>query len=162
MDEDHDMLFKIVLIGDSGVGKSNIMSRYIRDEFKHDSKATIGVEYSSKKYEYNGTIVKAQIWDTAGQERYRSLISSYYKGARGALLVYDVGQMASFENIDTWIIELKQMADQNVVILLIGNKCDLIDERQVTAELGEEKAKLHSIYFLIRYCIFGNFCLFEY
>lgn len=147
-DEEYDMIFKVVLIGDSGVGKSNIMSRYLKDEFSIETKTTVGVEFGAKKLELNGMSIKAQIWDTAGQERYKSITNAYYKGAKGALLVFDITRKESFDNVDRWIAELKNNGDADVTIVLIGNKCDLENERQVTRELAQEKAKQYSyIYF---------------
>ncbi|KAA8545450.1 hypothetical protein F0562_020234 [Nyssa sinensis] len=98
-DEEYDYLFKVVLIGDSGVGKSNLLSRFTRNEFCLESKSTIGVEFATRTLQVEGRTVKAQIWDTAGQERYRAITSAYYRGALGALLVYDVTKPTTFENV---------------------------------------------------------------
>eukprot|EP00919_Chromeraceae_sp_WS-2016_P074378 GHVR01175998.1.p1 GENE.GHVR01175998.1~~GHVR01175998.1.p1 ORF type:complete len:217 (+),score=39.16 GHVR01175998.1:36-686(+) len=136
-DDDYDYLFKIVLIGDSGVGKSNLLSRFTRDEFNLESKSTIGVEFATKSVTITNQVVKAQIWDTAGQERYRAITSAYYRGAVGALLVYDISKRSSFENIDRWLKELRDHASANIVVLLVGNKCDLHHLRMVG---GEEAA----------------------
>lgn len=100
-------LFKIVIIGDSAVGKSNLLSRYARNEFNPHSKATIGVEFQTQSIEIDGKEVKAQIWDTAGQERFRAVTSAYYRGAFGALLVYDISRRPTFESIPRWLDELK-------------------------------------------------------
>ena len=139
--EDYDTIFKIVIVGDSGVGKTNLITRYLKNDFKPETKATIGVEFSDKKYIYKNKTIKVQIWDTAGQERYRSLTSMYYKGAKGAIFVYDISSKNSFENIDKWLIEMKKTADENIKIILIGNKCDLIDKREVKEDDGKIKAK---------------------
>ena len=96
----YDMIFKIVLIGDTSVGKTNILSKYLTDEFDPESKATVGVEFGTKNFKIENNIVKVQIWDTAGQERYRSITNAYYKGAKGALLVYDITNKKSFDNLD--------------------------------------------------------------
>ena len=120
--EDYDTIFKIVIVGDSGVGKTNLITRYLKNDFKPETKATIGVEFSDKKYIYKNKTIKVQIWDTAGQERYRSLTSMYYKGAKGAIFVYDISSKNSFESIDKWLIEMKKTADENIKIILIGNK----------------------------------------
>jgi Ras-related protein Rab-11A len=144
----YDMIFKIVLIGDASVGKTNILSKYLNDEFDPNSKATVGVEFATKNFTIEENVVKAQIWDTAGQERYRSITSAYYKGAKGCLLVYDITRKASFETIDRWISELKSTSENNLTIILIGNKCDLENERQVTKIEGEEKAKYHNMAFI--------------
>ena len=139
--EDYDTIFKIVIVGDSGVGKTNLITRYLKNDFKPETKATIGVEFSDKKYIYKNKNIKIQIWDTAGQERYRSLTSMYYKGAKGAIFVYDISSKNSFENIDKWLIEMKKTADENIKIILIGNKCDLIEKREVKEDDGKIKAK---------------------
>lgn len=141
LDEDYDVIYKIIIIGDSGVGKSNILSMYLRNEFKQDSKSTVGVEFGAKKLTINNTTIKAQIWDTAGQERYRSITSTYYKGSKGCFIVYDITQNSTFESVDRWYNEMKKTADPNISIILVGNKCDLDSQRQVSKEAGEEKAK---------------------
>ena len=106
-EQSEDYLFKVVLIGDSAVGKSNLLSRYARNEFNNNSKATIGVEFQTQSMEIEGKEVKAQIWDTAGQERFRAVTSAYYRGAVGALIVYDISRRQTFENVNRWLDELK-------------------------------------------------------
>ena len=141
MEEDnYEMMFKVVLVGDSFVGKTNIMSKYLKNEFHEDSKATVGVEFGSKQFNVEGHSIKAQIWDTAGQERYKAITSAYYKGAKGAFVVYDITRKSSFESIDKWVSDLTAAADKKLTIVVIGNKCDLEDQRQITKEQGEEKA----------------------
>ncbi|KAL6529690.1 Ras-related protein Rab-11B [Orobanche gracilis] len=147
-DDDYDYLFKLVLIGDSGVGKSNLLSRFARNEFSLESKSTIGVEFATRSIRVNDKIVKAQIWDTAGQERYRAITSAYYRGAVGALLVYDVTRHVTFENVERWLKELRDHTDQNIVIMLVGNKADLRHLRAVSAEDGQAFAKNEKICFL--------------
>ena len=164
----------VVIIGDSGVGKSNLLSRFTRNEFHLDSKSTIGVEFATRSISHDGKIIKAQIWDTgalplllllplplvlpwpgsagqcggrasgacaclaelvlrsaslparaAGQERYRAITSAYYRGAVGALLVYDISKRLTFENVERWLKELRTHADPSIVVMLVGNKCDL-------------------------------------
>ncbi|CAI0440143.1 unnamed protein product [Linum tenue] len=105
-DNADDYLFKIVLIGDSAVGKSNLLARFARDEFYPNSKSTIGVEFQTQKMDFDGKEVKAQIWDTAGQERFRAVTSAYYRGAVGALVVYDISRRQTFESIGRWLNEL--------------------------------------------------------
>ncbi len=144
-DDDFDLIFKIVLIGDSGVGKSNILSRYIRDEFSIETKSTVGVEFGGKVIKIKGNTIKAQIWDTAGQERYKSITNAYYKGAKGALVVFDITRRDTFNNVDRWIGELKSNAENDVSIILIGNKTDLEDQRQVSLEEAKSKAEHHSL-----------------
>ncbi|KIK94401.1 hypothetical protein PAXRUDRAFT_828033 [Paxillus rubicundulus Ve08.2h10] len=130
----YDFLFKVVLIGDSGVGKSNLLSRFTRNEFNLDSKSTIGVEFATRSINVDGKTVKAQIWDTAGQERYRAITSAYYRGAVGALLVYDISKHATYVNVTRWLKELRDHADSNIVIMLVGNKSDLKHLRAVPTE----------------------------
>ena len=144
----YDMIFKIVLIGDSSVGKTNILSKYISDEYDPDTQATIGVELSTKNYTFDNNEVKVQIWDTAGQEKYRSITSSYYKGAHGCLLVYDITRKATFENIDKWLAEIKLSSNNEINMVLIGNKCDLEDKREVSIEEAQNKAKLLNMAFM--------------
>lgn len=105
-EDGEEYLFKIVLIGDSAVGKSNLLSRYARNEFNTNSKATIGVEFQTQSVDINGKEVKAQIWDTAGQERFRAVTSAYYRGALGALVVYDISRRSTFDSVQKWLEEL--------------------------------------------------------
>jgi small GTP-binding protein len=120
-----------VLVGDSGVGKSNIISRFTKNEFNLESKTTIGVEFATKVVEIEGRQLKVQIWDTAGQERYRSMASAYYRGAVGALLVYDITRASSFENLEKWLKELKNYGNEDMVCLMVGNKSDLKQYRSL-------------------------------
>ncbi|KAK6790248.1 hypothetical protein RDI58_014048 [Solanum bulbocastanum] len=143
-----DYLFKIVLIGDSAVGKSNLLARFARDEFYPNSKSTIGVEFQTQKININGKEVKAQIWDTAGQERFRAVTSAYYRGAVGALLVYDISRRLTFDNIGRWLNELQTHSDMNVVIILVGNKSDLKDAREVTTAEGKALAEAKGLFFI--------------
>jgi small GTP-binding protein len=147
-EDNYDMILKLVLIGDSFVGKTNIMSKYLKNEFHEDSKATVGVEFGSKKFEIEGVSIKAQIWDTAGQERYKSITNAYYKGSKGAFIVYDITRKETFDSVDKWISDLKQSGDKKITILLIGNKNDLDNQRQISKEQGEEKAKSFGVAFL--------------
>ena len=147
-DENYEMMFKVVLVGDSFVGKTNIMSKYIKNEFHEDSKATVGVEFGSKQFTVEGHTIQAQIWDTAGQERYKAITSAYYKGARGAFIVYDITRKQSFESVEKWVNDVTAVADKNITIILIGNKSDLEDQRQVTKEQGQDKANKLEIAFM--------------
>ncbi|XP_077224139.1 ras-related protein RABA2a-like [Tasmannia lanceolata] len=147
-DEEYDYLFKVVLIGDSGVGKSNLLSRFTRNEFCLESKSTIGVEFATRTVQVEGKTVKAQIWDTAGQERYRAITSAYYRGALGALLVFDVTKPTTFENISRWLKELRDHADSNIVIMLIGNKTDLKHLRGVATEDAQSFAEKEGLSFI--------------
>ncbi|CAM8979019.1 unnamed protein product [Rhodiola kirilowii] len=143
-----DYVFKVVLIGDSAVGKSQILARFSRNEFSLDSKATIGVEFQTRTLMIQQKSVKAQIWDTAGQERYRAVTSAYYRGAVGAMLVYDITKRQSFDHIPRWLEELRAHADKNIVIILIGNKCDLESQRAVPTEDAKEFAQKERLFFL--------------
>ncbi|XP_016481187.1 ras-related protein RABA5a-like [Nicotiana tabacum] len=143
-----DYLFKIVLIGDSAVGKSNLLARFARDEFYPNSKSTIGVEFQTQKMDINGKEVKAQIWDTAGQERFRAVTSAYYRGAVGALLVYDISRRLTFDSIGRWLNELTTHSDMNVVTILVGNKSDLKDAREVTTAEGKALAEAKGLFFI--------------
>ena len=156
-DEDnYEMMFKVVLVGDSFVGKTNIMRKYLKDEFHEDSKATVGVEVGSKQFTIEGHSIKAQIWDTAGQERYKAITSAYYKGAKGAFVVYDITRKSSFESIDKWVNDLTAAADKKITIVVIGNKSDLEDQRQIPKEKGEEKAAKLEVAFLETSALSGD------
>ncbi|KAI4343211.1 hypothetical protein MLD38_027740 [Melastoma candidum] len=143
-----DYLFKIVLIGDSAVGKSNLLARFARDEFYPNSKSTIGVEFQTQKMDIDGKGIKAQIWDTAGQERFRAVTSAYYRGAVGALLVYDISRRQTFESIGRWLNELHIHSDMNVVTVLVGNKMDLKDTREVTTAEAKSVAEEQGLFFI--------------
>ncbi|KAE9450011.1 hypothetical protein C3L33_18089, partial [Rhododendron williamsianum] len=143
-----DYVFKVVLIGDSAVGKSQILARFARNEFSLDSKATIGVEFQTRTLVIQHKSVKAQIWDTAGQERYRAVTSAYYRGAVGAMLVYDITKRQTFEHIPRWLEELRAHADKNIVIILIGNKTDLENLRAVPTEDAKEFAEKEGLFFM--------------
>ncbi|RRT46370.1 hypothetical protein B296_00053577 [Ensete ventricosum] len=199
-DDDYDYLFKLVLIGDSGVGKCNLLSRFTRNEFNLESKSTIGVEFATRSITVDGKILKAQIWDTAGQERclllpdiypfpgsqrvvfdpesmksdlfsmfnlwslvyrlqfaqkisrsmnmYRAITSAYYRGAVGALLVYDVTIHTTFENVSRWLRELKDHTDPNIIVMLIGNKSDLRHLVAVPTADGKAYAERESLNFM--------------
>ena len=136
------------MVGDTAVGKSNLITRYIQNEFFQESKTTVGAEFVTKEVTLeNGDIIKTQIWDTAGQERFRAITTAYYKDAAGALLVYDVTQYETFSHIQTWLKELKENADPASVVMLIGNKCDLEDAREVRTEEAQEFASKYDLFF---------------
>jgi len=147
-DDEYDYLFKVVLIGDSGVGKSNLLSRFTRNEFNLESKSTIGVEFATRSIQCDGKTIKAQIWDTAGQERYRAITSAYYRGAVGALLVYDIAKQITFDNVERWLNELRDHADSSIVIMLVGNKSDLRHLRAVSTEVAASFAEKNSLSFI--------------
>ena len=152
----YNMLFKIVLIGESSVGKTNILSKYLNNEFNPNSKATVGVEFGTINQTIDNNIVKIQIWDTAGQERYRSITSAYYKGAKGSLIVYDITRRSSFDSIDKWMTDLKANCDEKISVILIGNKTDLEEQREVTKEEGHQKAELYKLAFMETSALNGN------
>jgi len=147
-DDEYDYLFKVVLIGDSGVGKSNLLSRFTRNEFNLESKSTIGVEFATRSIQVDGKTIKAQIWDTAGQERYRAITSAYYRGAVGALLVYDIAKHLTYENVERWLRELRDHADTNIVIMLVGNKSDLRHLRAVPTDEAKAFAEKNNLSFI--------------
>lgn len=147
-EEGEEYLFKIVVIGDSAVGKSNLLSRFARDEFDQNSKATIGVEFQTQVVQVDGKEVKAQVWDTAGQERFRAVTSAYYRGAVGALLVYDITRRPTFDSIKRWLDELNTHCDTTVARMLVGNKCDLEDIRDVSVEEGKNFAEEEGLFFI--------------
>lgn len=149
IDFEYDYLYKIILIGDSSVGKSSLLTRYARPELSIDNMSTtIGVEFATKTIKILDKNIKLQIWDTAGQERYRAITSAYYRGAAGAIIVYDVNKMETFKNIRRWIAELKDYANNDIIITLIGNKSDLTNDREVSLEEGKKLAKDYQVSFL--------------
>ncbi|OWF38718.1 ras-related protein Rab-11A-like [Mizuhopecten yessoensis] len=148
MDDGFDYLCKVVLMGDSGVGKSNLLSRLTRNVFNLDSKNTIGVEVATRNTHVDGKTMKAQIWDTAGQERFRAITSAYYRGAVGALLVYDIAHRQTFENVERWLKELRDHADNNIVIMLVGNKSDLRHLRAVPTDEAKAFAEKNNMSFI--------------
>ena len=155
-EENYEMMFKVVLVGDSSVGKTNIMSKYLKNEFHEDSKATVGVEFGVKNFKIENNIVKVQIWETAGEERYRSITNAYYKGAKGSLLIYDITNKKSFENIEKWISDLKANTGDNISMILLGNKTDLEEKRAVSIEEGKNKAEFYNITFMETSAFNGN------
>ncbi|XP_069041543.1 ras-related protein Rab-25b [Lepisosteus oculatus] len=147
-DEDYNFVFKVVLIGESGVGKSNLLSRFTKNEFNHDSRTTIGVEFSTRTVQINRLTIKAQIWDTAGLERYRAITSAYYRGAVGALLVYDISKHLTYESVERWLKELYDHADPHIVVMLVGNKTDLSSLRAVPTEEARDFAEKRGLLFM--------------
>ncbi|KAL0097527.1 rab11 protein [Phycomyces blakesleeanus] len=147
-DDEYDYLFKVVLIGDSGVGKTNLLGRFTRNEFNLESKSTIGVEFATRSIQVDNKVIKAQIWDTAGQERYRAITSAYYRGAVGALLVYDISKHSTYESVGRWLKELRDHADSNIVIMLVGNKSDLRHLRAVPTDDAKQFAAENGLSFV--------------
>ncbi len=132
-----EMIFKIIIVGDLSSGKTNIVTQYISHKFVQDSQPTIGVEMFNKDFQINEDKVSAQIWDTAGQEKYNALTSSYYKGAKGALVVYDITQESTFLKVEQFVKDLREKSDKNVYMILVGNKIDLEENRKVSKEEGK-------------------------
>jgi len=143
----YDFLIKLLLIGDSGVGKSCLLLRISDDSFTTSFITTIGIDFKIKTIELDGKRIKLQIWDTAGQERFRTITTAYYRGAMGILLVYDVTDEASFNNIRNWIRNIEQHAADNVDKILIGNKCDMVREKVVDSSRGQALADEYGIKF---------------
>ncbi|XP_034252966.1 ras-related protein Rab-4B [Thrips palmi] len=148
MSESYDYLFKFLVIGSAGAGKSCILHQFIESKFKDNSSHTIGVEFGSKIVKVGGKSVKLQIWDTAGQERFRSVTRSYYRGAAGALLVYDITSRDSFNALSNWLRDARSLAGPNIVILLVGNKKDLDAKREVTFLEASKFAQENELIFL--------------
>lgn len=146
--EEYDYLYKIVLSGDSGVGKSCLISRFTKNEFNAESKSTIGVEFFTKNVTVDDKIIKVQVWDTAGQERYRAVTSAYYRGAVGALMTYDITKWRSFNNMQRWLTELKELSTLDVVLMLVGNKSDLTHLRSVSVKDAQDFADQNQMLFI--------------
>jgi len=146
--QQYSYLFKFIIIGDEAVGKTCLLLQFTDKRYRTSHQVTVGVEFGSRTVEIAGRPVKLQCWDTAGQDRFRSIIRSYYRGAAGALLVYDITRRDSFEHITTWLTEARGNADPDLVITLVGNKCDKSSERQVSYEEGHAFAHHHGLYFL--------------
>lgn len=143
-----DYLYKILLIGDSSVGKTSVLLRYIDGKFDPESRSTIGVDFKVATLDVGGKNVKLQLWDTAGQETFRTIVSSYYRGAHGVIFVYDITAEQTFNSVERWLTEATSNLRQKVPMLLIGNKADLQDQRQIQTERGAKFAAEHSMDFL--------------
>ena len=144
----YDYLFKLLLIGDSGVGKTCILFRFSEDAFNSSFISTIGIDFKIRTIELDEKKIKLQIWDTAGQERFRTITTAYYRGAMGILLVYDITQAKSFANIKTWIKNIEEHASGDVEKMIIGNKCDMNDKRAISTEDGQKLANEYSVPFM--------------
>ena len=146
--EDSDIIFKILMLGDSEVGKSCFLMRYSDNVFVENYITTIGLDYKLKTIKLDsGKVIKVQLWDTAGQDKYRTIAKNYYKGSHGILLLYDITKISSFENIREWIQDIRQEVSPKSIIFLIGNKIDLTDQRKLSKEQGEELAEEFKIPF---------------
>jgi len=148
MNPEYDYLFKLLLIGDSGVGKSCLLLRFADDTYTDSYISTIGVDFKIRTIELEGKTVKLQIWDTAGQERFRTITSSYYRGAHGIIIVYDVTDADTFANVKTWLGEIERYAVDGVKRLLVGNKSDLVDKKVVDYNTAKDFADEVGIPFL--------------
>ena len=143
--QDYDYLFKVLLLGDSDVGKSSLILRYTDETFNSKLVNSIGVDFKMKKKEIDGKVIKVQIWDTAGHERFRSITYSYYRGANAIIIVFDLSDKKSFINITEWLKQIGKHAKENVFMFLVGNKSDLVDERKVTYEEAKQYADEHEL-----------------
>ncbi|XP_062590912.1 ras-related protein Rab-37-like isoform X7 [Saccostrea cucullata] len=140
---------KTILVGDSGVGKTSLLVQFDQGKFQAGSfSATVGIGFTNKVVDVDGTKVKLQIWDTAGQERFRSITRAYYRDANALLLLYDVSNKASFDNIRAWLGEINEYAQEDVVIMLLGNKADMTAERVIRTEDGERLANEYNVAFM--------------
>ncbi|CAG9813554.1 unnamed protein product, partial [Phaedon cochleariae] len=148
MAKTYDYLFKLLLIGDSGVGKTCVLFRFSEDAFNTTFISTIGIDFKIRTIDLDGKKIKLQIWDTAGQERFRTITTAYYRGAMGIMLVYDITNEKSFENIKNWIRNIEENASADVEKMLLGNKCELEEKRQVSKERGEQLAIEYGIKFI--------------
>ena len=147
-DQDYEFIFKVLLLGNSKVGKSSLFLRLVDDIWNDTFVPTIGVDFKIKTFNIDDKKIKMQIWDTAGQERFKNIIASYYRGAHGILLLYDVTDKDSFKNLSNWLIEIEKNASKNVLKVLIGNKSDLEDKRVVSFNQGKEFADTYGLKFI--------------
>ncbi|KRX00929.1 P-loop containing nucleoside triphosphate hydrolase [Pseudocohnilembus persalinus] len=145
---DYDFLFKLLLIGNSGVGKSCMLMRYAENSFTSNFYNTIGVDFKIKTIPIENKQIKLQIWDTAGQDRFKTITCSYYRGAHGIIIVYDVTDRDSFDSVRNWMSEIEKYAQENVTKLIVGNKCDMDDSRKVKYEEGQELARQYNINYI--------------
>ena len=147
-EEDYDFIFKVLLLGNSDVGKSSLILRYVDGTWSNTFIPTIGVDFKVKTIEVDNKKIKMQIWDTAGQERFRTVIASYFKGSHGVLLIYDVTNKTSFKQLESWLEIIENNASEDILKILIGNKIDLEEDREVTKEEGQSFANQHNIQFM--------------
>ncbi|GAB5366832.1 hypothetical protein AAMO2058_001177500 [Amorphochlora amoebiformis] len=138
---------RLITIGDSATGKSSLILRYTKGSFTEERKATVGIDMRIRTVEIEGRKVKVKIWDTAGQEQFRVITRNYYRGAQGVVLVYDITNRPSFQHVTKWIRDVKEYADEGVNVVLVGNKCDLETDRQVSKAEGREIAEKNQLAF---------------
>ena len=149
-------LFKYIIIGDSSVGKSNLLLRYVHNRFNGDYQATIGVEFGAKNLEIEDEVYRIQIWDTAGQENFRSITRAYYKNSVCALVVYDITNADSFQNVQSWIEDCKNQSPKTIFMVLVGNKSDLENQRKISTKEGKELADRNNMLFFETSALNGN------
>lgn len=147
-DRDYDYLFKLIIIGDSGIGKSSLLTRFADDVYTDSYISTIGVDFKIRTIDVAGKMCKLQIWDTAGQERFRTITSSYYRGAHGILLVFDITNPESFVNLTAWRKEVSNYASETVNLILVGTKSDLSEKRKISYTDASEFAKAHNMEYI--------------
>jgi len=140
-DQNYDFLFKVVLVGDSGVGKSSILLRFTEDSFNTSHMPTIGVDFKLRTIQVSSKTIKLQIWDTAGQERFRTISSSYYRGSHGVMIVYDICDKMTLEHAKTWLSEVERHGSDHLQKLLVGNKSDLVSRREVETSTAQQLAE---------------------
>jgi len=144
----YSYIFKFIIIGDMGVGKSCLLQQFTEKKFMSDCPHTIGVEFGTRIIEVQGQKIKLQVWDTAGQERFRAVTRSYYRGAAGALLVYDVTRRSTYNHLSSWLTDARNLTNPNTVIFLIGNKSDLEAQRDVSFEEARAFADENGLHFV--------------
>ena len=147
-EDDYDFIFKVLLLGNSDVGKSSLLLRFVDSVWNESFVPTIGVDFKVKTLDIGEKRVKMQIWDTAGQERFRNVVATYFRGSNGILLIYDITSRESFKNLESWLIEIEKNASENVLKILIGNKNDLENERVISKEEGQDFANRYSMQFI--------------
>ena len=147
-DEDYDFIFKVLLLGNSDVGKSSLILRYVDQTWSDSFVPTIGVDFKVKSLVIDNKKIKMQIWDTAGQERFRNVISSYFRGSHGIFVIYDITNRDSFKNLENWLLEIEKNSNQNVLKILVGNKKDLEEDREIKTEEGQSFADRNGMQFM--------------
>jgi len=145
---EYDYLFKLIIIGDSGIGKSCLLNRFSDDIFTDEYVSTIGVDFKIRTIELDGRVCKLQIWDTAGQERFRTITSSYYRGAHGIIIVYDITNPETFSNCEMWLNEIQTYAKEQAIKVLVGAKLDLADRRKISFADAQEFAAKHRMEYI--------------